>query len=183
MGRLTIKRKAFVDLFLITKNATKAYQEVYKCSYDSANKNSARLMVDDGIMNYIADQQAIIAERYEINREELIQDLKSIKNNGKDRDILKAVELLGKEIGMFQDRPSGEGDKVEVFTGITLVNCDPDDPPNGQPRAPDDVLVNEQVDVLGNDQVIDTTINDSVEDTATEQDDEGHKIQEDSDRD
>ena len=100
---LSIKHKAFCDEYLSNGlNQVQAYKSVYKCSDKAALSNAARVMDNEGVKEYIKQQQEKTAKRLEIKKEDLIQDLLTIKeNNMEDAPpfAIKAIEVINKMLG------------------------------------------------------------------------------------
>ena len=55
--KLSYKRKTFVDEYMKSLNATKAYSTAYEVTEDLANANAARMMVIDGIKAAIDEKR------------------------------------------------------------------------------------------------------------------------------
>ena len=100
---LSAKHKAFCDEYLSNGlNATQAYKSVYKTTDKVAESSSCRLLRNDKIREYLQEQGESTAERLQITKEELLNDLVDIKNNNKGiRDVtaMKAIELISKMSG------------------------------------------------------------------------------------
>jgi phage terminase small subunit len=100
---LSIKHKAFCDEFLSNGlNQVQAYKSVYKCSDKAAQSNATRLMENEGVKSYIQQQQEKTAERLEITKEGLLQDLIQIKENNietRPATAMKAIEIINKMSG------------------------------------------------------------------------------------
>lgn len=101
--KLSPKHKAFCDEYLSNGlNATQAYKSVYKVSDKVAGTGGPRLMENVGIKEYLKKQQEKTAERLQIRKEDLIQDLIDIKNSNKE-DVppfaIKAIEVINKMLG------------------------------------------------------------------------------------
>ena len=100
---LSAKHKAFCDEYLSNGlNATQAYKSVYKVSDKVAGPSGDRLLKNAKIEEYLQEQQEKTAERLELKKEDLIQDLIDIKNNNKgirDGIAMKAIEIINKMSG------------------------------------------------------------------------------------
>ena len=100
---LSVKHKSFCDEYLANGfNATRAYKSVYKTTDKVAESSGARLLRNDRVIEYLQIEGEKTAERLQITKEELLNDLVDIKNNNKGvRDVtaMKAIELISKMSG------------------------------------------------------------------------------------
>jgi phage terminase small subunit len=100
---LSAKHKAFCDEYLANGlNVMQAYKSVYKCSDKAAQSNANRLMENNGIREYIQQQQETTANRLQITKERLLLDLEDIKNRNmgvRDSISIKAIEVMNKMSG------------------------------------------------------------------------------------
>jgi phage terminase small subunit len=100
---LSIKHKAFCDEYLSNgMNATQAYKTVYGVSDKVAESSGARLIRNDKVMEYLQQEGEKTAERLQITKEGLLNDLQDIKmrNLGsRDQLSIKAIELISKMSG------------------------------------------------------------------------------------
>ncbi len=100
---LSAKHKAFCDEYLSNGlNATQAYKSTYKVNDKVAGASGIRLLENARIKEYIQTQQDKTAKRLEIRKEDLIQDLLTIKeNNMEDAPpfAIKAIEVINKMLG------------------------------------------------------------------------------------
>lgn len=110
--KLTLKQKAFADYYIELGNATEAY---IKAGYNKkgARANSARLIANDSIKQYIDERLAKIEDARIAKGEEVLQYLtKVMRGEEKDQfgldaslqDRTKAAELLGKRYRLFVDK-------------------------------------------------------------------------------
>ena len=101
--KLSIKHKAFCDEYLTNGlNQLQAYKSVYKCSDKTAQSNATRVMENEGVRQYLQEQQEKTAERLEITKEGLLQDLIQIKENNietRPATAMKAIEIINKMSG------------------------------------------------------------------------------------
>jgi hypothetical protein len=125
-----LRHKAFADEYLSNGMiGGKAYSSVYKSvkSEATADASASRLLSNDKIKAYIAEQQAQSAKTLRVSREEIIADLKQIKDSFKGADkypphAMKAIEILNKMLGY------NEPDKTEVeHKGIIFNIIKPDE--------------------------------------------------------
>jgi phage terminase small subunit len=100
---LSAKHKAFCDEYLSNGlNALRAYAAVYKVSDSVAGPSGDRLLKNAKVKDYLQKQQEKTAKRLEIRKEDLIQDLLTIKeNNMEDAPpfAIKAIEVINKMLG------------------------------------------------------------------------------------
>jgi phage terminase small subunit len=100
---LSAKHKAFCDEYLSNGlNATQAYKSTYKTNDKVAEASGSRLLLNVKVKEYLQEQGQKTAERLELKKEDLIQDLIDIKNNNKgvrDAMAMKAIEILNKMSG------------------------------------------------------------------------------------
>jgi len=100
---LSIKHKAFCNEYLANgMNATQAYKSVYKTNDKVAGASGPRLLDNVRIKEYLQEQGQKTAERLEITKEGLLQDLIQIKENTIDirpATAMKAIEIINKMSG------------------------------------------------------------------------------------
>lgn len=104
----------FNELIVENGNETKAYQNVYKSKYETANKNAHNYMVKNGIreeyekhLQRLKDKVSKVAE---ITLEEIISNARFViekcieKPGNIDKiNLIRANDQLGKIIGAFKD--------------------------------------------------------------------------------
>lgn len=119
--QLTPNQKAFCDYYIELGNATESY---IKAGYNKkgARANSARLIANDSIKQYIEERLKVIEDKRIAKGEEVLQYLtKVMRGEEKDQfgldaalqDRTKAAELLGKRYRLFVD-------KVEQIVDATV---------------------------------------------------------------
>lgn len=100
---LSAKHKAFCDEYLANgMNALRAYATVYKCSDSVAGPSGDRLLKNVKVKEYLQQEGQKTAERLQITKEGLLNDLQDIKirNLGsRDQLSIKAIELISKMSG------------------------------------------------------------------------------------
>jgi phage terminase small subunit len=100
---LSAKHKAFCDEYLSNGlNATQAYKSVYKVTDKVAGASGPRLMENVRIKEYLQEQGEKTAERLQITKEGLLQDLIQIKENNietRPATAMKAIEIINKMSG------------------------------------------------------------------------------------
>ena len=114
------KHKKFADEYLIDSNASRAYVAA-GYSAKTPDKNAYKLLEREDIKQYIKDQQVITSEKVGVTREEIINDLRAIKDSFKGADkfpphAMKAIEILNKMLGF------NEPDKTDITTNGKDIN-------------------------------------------------------------
>lgn len=121
---LTPKQKAFCDYYIELGNATQAYIEA-GYNKKGARANSARLIANDSVKQYIDERLKQIESERIAKPEEVLQYLtKVMRGEEKDQfgldaaltDRTKAAELLGKRYMLFTDKVDLTGEVV-LFKG------------------------------------------------------------------
>jgi len=109
--KLTNKQKKFIDEYMIDLNASAAY---VRAGYSPklSNTNATKLLQNTIIAEEIKKRQELSAIKAEVTREEIISDLKKIKDDCKAKSewpphALRAIEILNKMLGF------NEADKHE----------------------------------------------------------------------
>jgi phage terminase small subunit len=129
---LNAKHILFVNDYMISQNATASYKKVYECSDEAARKNGSRLMTNDDIKSEIERRQREVNKKVEedtgISVQWVLDSFKSIAErcmvaepvmefNKESKQMEptgeykfdssganKAVENIGKYLGMFKDK-------------------------------------------------------------------------------
>lgn len=131
MNKLTPKQKLFCEQYIIDFNGTRAYGEVYPDSSKEASRKHVNRLVSNGVIQKYIKQLV----KPKLNKLGITQDyvLKGIKKhaenakkisaNGKQTDDsaiqLKALELLGKYLKLFED---GEKDTTNNTINGAVIN-------------------------------------------------------------
>lgn len=113
---LTDKQARFCEEYLIDLNATQA---AIRAGYSekTANEQGARLLANVSVQEKIAELKAERAKRTEITQDSVIQELAAVARaevkGVRAVDKLKALELLGKHLGMFVERYEVNAAEIE----------------------------------------------------------------------
>jgi len=98
---LSTRRTRFVAEYLIDLNATQAAMRA-GYSRHTAKQQGSRLLTNVDVSRAIAQGQRELAERTRANETFIVAELVEIATNGeKTSDRIRALELLGKRIGMW----------------------------------------------------------------------------------
>lgn len=109
----------FKEMLVDNGNETKAYMNVYKCKYETANKNAHKYMVKYGIREIFEDHIRQLAETVsntkEIKLEEIIDNARLVIEKCKEQpekidklNMLRANDQLAKIIGAFKQTSASE---------------------------------------------------------------------------
>ena len=112
---MTEKQKRFANEYLIDLNATRAYKAEYtRVKNDStAAAAAARLLKNVNVSAYIGKRMEERSKRTEVKQDDVVKELAKIgfaksallyEMEVKTNDKLKALELLGRHLGMFTDK-------------------------------------------------------------------------------
>lgn len=113
---LTDRQARFCEEYLIDLNATQA---AIRTGYSekTANEQGARLLANVSVQEKIAELKAERAKRTEITQDTVIQELAAVAcaevKGVRAVDKLKALELLGKHLGMFVERYEVNAAEIE----------------------------------------------------------------------
>lgn len=116
---LTDKQASFVDYYVQSMNATKAYKLAYKCSDTTANANGWKTLKKTKVkayLNYLLEEMKVnniaTAEEVLLVLSEIIRDPKA-----RNADRLKATEQLGKFHQLYKDSANTQGTEITVVIG------------------------------------------------------------------
>lgn len=106
MAELNDKQKRFVAEYIVDYNATQA---AIRAGYSekSAEQLGFQLLKKPSVAEAVANAQKKLAVKSDVTIERVLKELASIGlDNEKERttDRLKALELIGKHLGMYTDR-------------------------------------------------------------------------------
>lgn len=116
MQELTDRQARFCEEYLIDLNATQA---AIRAGYSekTANEQGARLLANVSVQEKIAELKAERAKRTEMTQDSVIQELAAVARaeikGVRAVDKLKALELLGKHLGMFVERYEVNAAEIE----------------------------------------------------------------------
>ena len=107
--KLTEKQKRFCEEYLIDLNATQA---AVRAGYKNSDVGR-RLVTKSHVLNYISELQKEQSKRTGISADTVLKELQKVAFAETDisgKEKIKALELLGKHLGLFSDqlKPSGE---------------------------------------------------------------------------
>ena len=123
---MTDKQRRFADEYLIDLNATRAYKAAYPSVKrdETAAAAASRLLSFVKVQEYIKEHVQQRQERVQITQDEVVTALKELAFNAeKDTDRIRALELLGKHLGMFQPHKD-ELDRQEQDARIAKLRAD-----------------------------------------------------------
>ena len=121
--KLTEKEVAFCECYVFEGlSATKAYQKVYGCAYNSASANSVKVMKKDAVREYIESLQkeafkasCLTAERVALKLSEIAFAEKGDEDYNATAQ-LKALDLLQKQMGLQKQHI-----EQEIKTNINIT--------------------------------------------------------------
>lgn len=119
--KLSVKHKRFCEEYLVDLNATQA---AIRAGYKekTARSQGQRLLTNVDIQKYIAELQKKQSERTGITADTVLKELEKIaltdtEISGKEK--IKALELLGKHLGMFsgqtEDSAAAENNLLDIL--------------------------------------------------------------------
>ena len=123
---MTDKQRRFADEYLIDLNATRAYKAAYPSVKrdETAAAAASRLLSYVNVQAYIREHMQQRQERVQITQDEVVNALKDLAFNAeKEADRIRALELLGKHLGMFQPRKD-QLDREEQEARIAKLRAD-----------------------------------------------------------
>ena len=129
MAKLTAKQERFCTEYIIDLNATQA---AIRAGYSvkTANRIASENLSKPDIQKKIQKLQQDRATRTEITQDRVLKELAGIgfapitKGKIKAADKTKALELLGRHLGMFTDKLQVEGDIKTINPYANLTETD-----------------------------------------------------------
>lgn len=122
---MTDKQRRFADEYLIDLNATRAYKAAYTSVKrdETAAAAASRLLSDVKVQDYVREHMQQRQERVQITQDEVVNALKDLAFSAeKEGDRIRALELLGKHLGMFQ--PKDKLDRQEQEARIAKLRAE-----------------------------------------------------------
>lgn len=127
---MTEKQRRFADEYLIDLNATRAYRAAYPAVKrdETAATAGGRLLRNVEVSQYIRERMQERQQRTNISQDRVLADLAAIAYET-DREIvsvrerLRALELLGKHLGLFDPRKD-ELDREEQEARIAKLRAE-----------------------------------------------------------
>jgi len=124
---LTEKQRRFCDEYLVDLNATRAYMAAYPATRkeSTAAQAASRMLRNVKVLKFLRERQQAQQERVQIRQDDVLRSIKEIAEDGgvKPRDRLRALELLGKHLGLFDPRKD-ELDRKEQEARIAKLQHD-----------------------------------------------------------
>ena len=115
MSNLTPKQEQFCREYVIDFNATQA---AIRAGYseNGAEVQAHRMLSNANIQELIKSLQDTTAEKLQITKEMIVENIKSIafSETAKDRDRLAGSELLGKVLGIFEKDNRQKTDNITI---------------------------------------------------------------------
>lgn len=126
---LTPKQERFVQEYIVDRNATQA---AIRAGYSekTAGVIGSENLDKPNIAGEIAKRTKVIAEKVEITQERVVEALASMGFHDvaldtlRPADKLKALELLGRYLGMFTERSSAPDKETETPKLIAALRGD-----------------------------------------------------------
>lgn len=117
MPKLTEKQKRFCEEYLIDLNATQAAK---RSGYKNA-EIGRQLITKNNVLKYLNELREAQSKRTGVNADTVLKELKKIaladtEISGKEK--IKALELIGKHLGMFSERKEDDNDNSEITFNI-----------------------------------------------------------------
>lgn len=115
------KRQRFVEEYLLDLNATQA---AIRAGYSprTANEQAARLLANVSVRSAIAAGRQAQTQRTQITADYVVTRLKveaELTGKGAQHSArVRALELLGKHLGLWQDVAAGPSVVVQIIHGI-----------------------------------------------------------------
>ena len=138
---MTDKQRRFADEYLIDLNATRAYMTAYptiKCLH-TAESNGSRLLRNAEVLAYIQERQQVKQEQIGITQDMVIREIaaiafETVSEAVSVKDKMRALELLGKHLGLF-DPHKDELDRKEQEARIAKLRSETKQQESSEERA------------------------------------------------
>lgn len=120
---MTQKQHEFCRAYIANKyNATQAYEQVFGCSKENALKNSYRMLKNPEVRAEITKLIDELYEDYFVSGNRIAAELSYmafVKEDVKDSDKLKALDLLQKQLGLQSQRLEAnvKSDSIKIVIG------------------------------------------------------------------
>lgn len=105
---LTEKQRRFCEEYLIDLNATRAYKAAYPSVKNdhTAAQAASRMLRNVKVVNFLQELKQERQERVQVSQDEVLEAIQSIAFdiNEKSKDRLKALEMLCKHLGLFDQK-------------------------------------------------------------------------------
>ena len=120
MPKLTEKQKRFCEEYLIDLNATQA---AVRAGYSpkTASRIAVELLNKTHVSQYLSKLMQERSESTKITSEQVVKELEKIAFSDTEitgKEKMKALELLGKHLGMFQNQNSDESKVLEKLDEV-----------------------------------------------------------------
>jgi len=114
---IKIEHIQFIDLYMKKGySATKAYQEVYKCSYANAMSCASRLLTNAKVCFLIEEKKKEMMEELGIDTMTQLKELEVLKGLAKKdkkyNDAIKSIEVQNRMLGL------NAADKLDIKTSV-----------------------------------------------------------------
>lgn len=131
---MTEKQRRFADEYLIDLNATRAYRSAYPSVKrdETAAAAATRLLKNVNVAAYIQKRKKKREKRTLVSQDQVIEQIKAIAFEEdpeivSTKDRLRALELLGKHLGLFDPRKD-KLDRKEQKARIKKLQAEAKDP-------------------------------------------------------
>ena len=104
---MTDRQRRFADEYLIDLNATRAYKAAYPSVKrdETAAAAASRLLSFVNVQDYIQEHMQARQERTQIRQDDVLRQIQEMAQGAESETVrLRALELLGKHLGLFDPR-------------------------------------------------------------------------------
>ena len=132
---LTERQKRFCDEYLMDLNGTRAYMEAYPATTKEATaaQGASRLLRNVKVAAYVQARMRERQERVNVSQDEVLRGIMAVAFGTDDREKeedgieprerLRALELLGRHLGMFEQKKDSL-DREEQRARIAKLKAD-----------------------------------------------------------